>query len=279
MDNLNAVSETALLTLRARLIEAEKSRPIIEDEMGLACLNKLQALLPSDTRHRLLNRPLPSTATNYVALRARKYDSYAKTFIEANPTGLVVNLGCGFDTRYWRVSDKAWKYVELDLPAVIAVKKKILADRATYPLLGYSVLDERWIESILAMQKEKVLFLAEGLFMYLPQEEVIRLFDKLSASFSASQIVFEVVNEKYTRGLWKKMVEFRMKRSLGTEAGSSFDFGVREAVDVEAYGKNIKVVAEWSYFEDEDIRPKVFRLFRNVKFISRTQWTIKATIG
>ncbi len=279
MDNLNAVSETALITLRARAIEAEKEKPIIEDAIGLKCLNSLQSFLPTETLNRLLTTKLPSTLTRYIALRARKYDAYTRTFIEESPDGLVVSLGCGFDTRYWRVSDKAWNYVEIDLPEVIELKKKVLGDMANYTMIGCSVLEERWLENIIARQKENVLFLAEGLFMYLPKSDVIGIFNKLSESFSESQIVFEVVNQKYTAGIWKKIVESKMRRTLGTKAGSSYDFGVREAKDVESYGKNIKVVEEWSYFEDEDIRPKFLRLFRNLKFMSKTQWTIRATIG
>ena len=115
--------------------------------------------------------------------------------------------------------------------------------------------------------------------MYLPQTEVVNLFNKLARSFSKSEVVFEVVNKKYTQGLWKKSVEAKMKRSLGSEAGASYEFGVREASEVEAYGPGIKVVEEWSYFEDEDIRPRFLRLFRHFKSMTRTQWTIKATIG
>jgi len=94
-----------------------------------------------------------------------------------------------------------------------------------------------------------------------------------------ANIVFEAVNEKYTKGIWKKVVESKMKRYSGTKAGSSYEFGVRDAKEIETYGKNIRVAEEWSYFEDEDLRPKIWRLFRNIKFMSRTQWTIKATIG
>jgi methyltransferase (TIGR00027 family) len=279
MDILKAVSETALITLRARVLEAEKEKPVIEDPIGLECLNRLQSLLPIETRSKILNRKLSSTLTRHIALRSRKYDSYARTFIEENPNGMVVNLGCGFDTRYWRVSANAWKYVEIDLPEVIEIKKKVLGDIANYEMIGCSVLEEAWIERILSVQKENVLFLAEGLFMYLPKNEVIGIFNKLSGSFSQSQVVFEVVNEKYTKGLWKKVVESKMKRSLGTKAGSSYEFGVGDAKDVESYGEKIKVVEEWSYFEDPDIKPTLLRLFRNFKFMSRTQWTIKATIG
>lgn len=164
------------------------------------------------------------------------------------------------------------------MPDVIEAKKKVLGDIATYEMLGNSVLEESVINYIASLQKEHVLFLAEGLFMYLPKDGVISLFKRLSESFVKSQIVFEVVNEKYTKGIWKKIVASKMRR-LGTTAGSSYDFGVRDATDVEAFGNNIKIVEEWSYFEDEDIKPKVFRLFRNFKLMSRTQWTIKATIG
>jgi methyltransferase (TIGR00027 family) len=289
MDVLSDVSETALLTLRARVIETKKEEPLIRDDMGVELLDRIGPLLPAETRQRILNRKLSPTLTRYIALRARKYDSYARSFIEENTDGLVVSLGCGFDTRYWRVSEEPWNYVEIDLPEVIAAKKKVLAEAAPhwvdpqpmglYPMIGCSVLEEAWVEEIRSMQEKDVLFLAEGLFMYLPKQEVVRVFDRLSESFSESHIVLEVVNERYTKGIWRKLVESKMRRSGGTEAGSSYQFGVRDAKDVEAYGKDIKVVEEWSYYEAEDIRPKVLALFQNVKMMARTQWTVKATIG
>jgi methyltransferase (TIGR00027 family) len=279
MDTLNAVSETALITLKSRVQEAEKDEPVIRDEVAQECLAKIRPLLPLETQNRVLNRNLPETLTRHIALRVRKYDSYAKSFIAENQAGLVVSLGCGFDTRYWRASENAWNYIEVDLPEVIEAKKKVLGDRLTYRTIGCSVLEEGWIEEIRSLQTENILFLAEGLLMYLPPADVVGLFNKLAKSFSKSEIVFEVVNKKYTTGLWKKSVEAKMKRNLGSAAGASYQFGVREANEVEVYNPAIKVVEEWSYFEDEDIRPKFLRLFRHFKLMTRTQWTIKATIG
>lgn len=278
MDILSTVSETALITLKAHVVESEKENPVIEDAVALECLNRLQSLLPIEIRDRVLNRKLPSTLTKHIALRARKYDSYTRRFLEEYADGLVVSLGCGFDTRYWRISKEPWKYIEIDLPDVIEAKRKVLDNIVTYTMIGNSVLQEDWIKRILSVQKEHVLFLAEGLFMYLPKDGVISLFKRLTKSFVKSEIVFEVVNEKYTKGLWKKMVASKMS-TLGTQAGSSYDFGIRDAKDIETYGDNIKVVEEWSYFEDEDIKPAILRLFRNVKLFSRTQWTIRATIS
>lgn len=284
MDVLSDVSETALITLRARAIETKKDEPLIRDDAGLELLEGIQPLLPAETAKRIMDRRLSPVLTGYIALRARKYDSYARDFIKGNTDGLVVSLGCGFDTRYWRVSQEPWNYVEIDLPEVIAAKKQVLADAGPhlmgpYPMIGCSVLEESWIEEIRSRQAEHVLFLAEGLFMYLPKPEVVRIFERLSESFSRSHIVFEVANERYTQGIWKKLVESKMRRSGGTEAGSSYQFGVRAAKDVEAYGQHIKVVEEWSYYEEEDLRPRVLKLLRNSKLMARTQWTVKATIG
>lgn len=279
MNVLSDVSETAIITLRARTIESQKHNPVICDEVSSICLEKIGRLLPEAVHKRLLDKRMSSTLSRHIALRARKYDSYVREFLAKYPDGLVVSLGCGFDTRYWRVSGRAWKYVEVDLPNVIEAKREILQDRIEYLTIGCSVLEDKWIRDLLAIQNEHVLFLAEGLFMYLPQKEVEGLFTKLSESFSKSWIVFETVNKKYTQGIWKKVVESKMKRSAGSTAGSSYQFGVNNAKEIESFGKNIKLVEEWSYFEDAEIEPKVLWYFRNIRFFTRTQWTVKATIG
>ena len=279
MDVLNSISETALITLRARVIESQKENAVIKDDVGAECLRRLQKLLPRETQDRILKKKLPSTLTRHLALRARKYDGYARTFMEEHPNGMVVSLGCGFDTRYWRLFERPWKYVEVDLPEVIEVKKQVLGDIAQYLMIGCSVTDEAWIQKILPIQRDNILFIAEGLFMYLPRDEVIRIFKKLSASFTKSQIAVEVVSESFTKGIGKRLLKSKMQRSFGMREDASFNFGIKDAKEIENYGNNIRVIEEWSYFEDPDIEPKFFRLFRNFKPMSRSQWTIRATIG
>ena len=110
--------------------------------------------------------------------------------------------------------------------------------------------------------------------MYLQKPDVLNIFSRISSAVSGSGFVFEVVNERYTRGFWKKMLISKMKRNLGSAAGASFDFGVRDSTEIESYGEGIRVIEEWSYFEDENIKPAILKLFRNWKFMSRTQWTV-----
>ncbi|HDS07601.1 MAG TPA: class I SAM-dependent methyltransferase, partial [Bacteroides sp.] len=216
MAELNAVSETALITLKARVIEAEKPAPLLHDPMGREIMDKLSSLVSTGTQKRVLEKKLKSSLISYLALRARKYDDYTRTFLKENPGGWVVSLGSGFDTRYWRISEKPWKYIEIDLPEVIVVKRKVLGTDPEYEMIGCSVLDDDWIEQVSGRQKQNVLFLAEGLLMYLREADAIGLIKKLAGTFSASQLVFEIIHRKYTKGFRKKLVESKIKGASGT---------------------------------------------------------------
>jgi len=276
--SLNTVSETALITLKSRAVETIKEPPLIRDPHSLELITKFQSLELSPLQQKHLERKPPVTLSSYIALRARKYDAIARTFLKDHPKGLVISLGAGFDTRFWRISANSDHYVEVDLPEVVAVKRELMGKMLKYELIGCSVLEDTWREHIAAKQREDILLLAEGLLMYLPEEEVIQLFQKLASDFNHSQMVFEVVNRKYTRGFRKKMVESKMKRRSGTEAGTSYNYGIAQGKDIEAYANNLKVLEEWSYFEEPDVRPRSLRLLRHFKSFSRTQWTVRAEI-
>lgn len=276
---LTDVSKTALVTLRSHVLESQRNNPIINDPMAAYCLEKLISLASEEEKTLLFNRKLPSTLTSHIALRARKYDSIINDFISKNSSCTVINLGCGFDTRYWRIDNKKCEYIELDLPELVEMKKEILKEHLSYELIGCSVLDSSWIGKVTLKGNRNFLLIAEGLFMYLPKDDVINLFNTFSNRFYHSQIVLEVVTEKYTSGLWKKIVEMKMKRALGFDAGSSYNFGVRQAQDIESYGIGFKIIGEWSYLEDDDIRPKILKYLSHFKSFTRTQWTITASIN
>lgn len=270
---LTDVSNTSIATsLRSLVIESEKKDPIINDPMAKYCLDKLYSLASEKERVLLFDRKLPLALTNPQALRARKYDEIANDFISKNPGCTVVNLGCGFDTRYWRLKNKNCEYIELDL---IEIKKEILKEHLIYKQISCSVLDTSWIDTVIKKGNNNILLLAEGLFMYLPKNDVIKLIKVISERFNNSQIALEVTNEKYTRSLWKKIIRRKINSQLGFDAGYLFKFGVRNGQEIESYGDGIKVVEEWIYTEAEEVRPKI------AKYLvpKRSQWTVTATLN
>jgi len=279
MKQLTEVSETALITLRSRVVESRKTKPLLHDPVGEELFITLTEMLPDDVRKRFMERKISPLLTSHICMRARKYDLLCMEFLQEYPDGLILSLGAGFDTRFWRLGGKGLKYMELDLPAVIQAKKQLLEEKITYKLMEESVLDERWIQKLKKVQSEHILFVAEGLFMYLPREQVIQTLIRMADSFAASRIVMEVIAEKYTRGFRKKMVERKMRKGAGSTAGDYYQFGIREGAELESYHPGIKVRGEWSYFEDPDVKPAILKLFRHSKGLSKTQYSVMADIN
>lgn len=276
---MNEVSETALITLRSRVIESEKEQPVIEDPVGRACYEGLLDRIAPEVRDRIIERKYAPVLTRYIALRARKYDRLCREFLAECPEGLIVNLGCGFDTRFWRLQLENQQYIEVDLPPVVSLKKEILGDRITYRMVDGSVLDEEWLTLVKTEKTSRVLFLAEGLFMYLPGEESIRVLKRMADTFSSSRLVMEVVHAKYTRGFRKKMVEQKMRRRAGSTAGDYYLYGIGRPEELESYHPRFRVKELWSYYDDPEVKPALLRLFRNIKSISRAQYTLVADMA
>lgn len=271
---LTDVSKTAIMTLRSHVLESRKRQPIITDPMAEYCLNKLASLTSGEEPDQIFTRKLSSALTSHIAIRARKYDAVVNDFIAQNPGCTVVNLGCGFDTRYWRIHYQQCDYIDLDLPEVIEIKKEVLKEKLQYELLGCSVLDTSWLDHVTQKTNRNILLIAEAVLMYLNKDDVIHLFQTFSEQLRHSQIALEVVTEKYTRGPWKKIVTMKIKRELGLETDVSYRFGIKNARELESYGEGLKVINEWSFVEDPDVHPRIYKYLG----ISRTQWTVTATI-
>ncbi len=101
---------------------------------------------------------------------------------------VVVNLGAGLDTRQERFPGIKW--YQLDLPESIEIRKHFFEEnKAT--LIAKSILDFSWIDDI--SEKENVLFIGEGLFMYFEEDDVKAIFKSIGAHFSHSYIAFNPI--------------------------------------------------------------------------------------
>ena len=224
------VSETGVLTLFCRAIESLSPDPILKDERAVEIMRELAPLMTSSPHAlmRELSRGRPPGGQKmivHIALRAQKYDQYVLDFLARNPDGVVVNLGCGFDTRFFRIDNGQVIFFDLDLPEVIEIKKHFIQEEERYQMISSSVLEYSWTVRIQEC-KRPVLFLAEGLFMYLDGDNVKDLILTLQACFPGAELVCEVVNERWLKGAAGKMLRFKLEKEakLGGDAG--FQFGI-----------------------------------------------------
>jgi methyltransferase (TIGR00027 family) len=244
--NLSQISQTAILTLTCRAVESEKNNPVFNDPMAVLCLERLLSISSEEEKKRILRwksmyAGIQARDRKARAMTARSFDSIANLFISNHPGCTVINLACGLDTRFWRIEKEKCKYVELDLPEMIELKKEILKDHLGYELIGCSVLDTSWIDKVTSNGNSNFLLLAEGLFMYLPKQDATSLLQALSRRFTRSQLVLDMAPEKYTKGLWKRLIQLE-SRAWGLDV--SIVFGITNPRDIESYGNGFKVISD-----------------------------------
>jgi O-methyltransferase involved in polyketide biosynthesis len=197
--DIEAVSETLYLPRYALALESRADRPIVLDEEAVRLTENLNETLASSEKgiHRKLVRGrLPRTLITRLTLRIRHFDQVVRGFLERDPDGIVVSLGCGLSRRRRRVDDGEMRWFELELPAVIGLRRRYFEDTNRFRSIASSVLAFEWMDQLPDEPGERFLFLAEWLFMYLEESDVRRLVVKLREQFDGADLVAEVANRR-----------------------------------------------------------------------------------
>ncbi len=94
---------------------------------------------------------------------------------------------------YWsrRIDDEHVQWIGLDLPEVVELREAMLPADPRQRNIAASVLDESWMDEI--DPREKLLFTAQGLLMYLRPSDVYGLIRRLAQRFPGSSLVFDGV--------------------------------------------------------------------------------------
>ena len=167
------------------------------------------------------------------------FDNITDLFISTHPECTVVNLACGFDTRFWRIANENCRYVELDLPEVIKIKREILNEHLIYDLIACSILDSSWLDQVTVNGYSNFLLLAEGLFYYLPKQDVTRILKVIAQRFTHSQLVLDMASEKYSKRIWKSLIQLE-SRVWGIDV--SFVSGIKHPREIKSYADGFKVI-------------------------------------
>ena len=277
------VAETCLLTLYCHAKESQSKAPILMDEKAVQIFDALRPELEtadSSLLRKLATGKIDQRLVVFVNLRAKRFDQYACDFLARYPQGRVVSLGCGMDTRFLRVDNGQMRFFDVDLPDVIALKQKFFDEDERYNLLGSSVLDYGWMDKVLEKSSSSpVLFLAEGLFMYLEPERVKELALTLQSRFPGAELVCEVFNKAWLGPMMKKIASGKMQRRFQMGKNAEFKFGIAQSDEMEQWNPGIIFLDEWSYFDSDHPRLGALRWFRNVKLFRYTQWVVHYRLG
>lgn len=151
----------------------------------------------------------PGSNKYLVALRAKKLDVWAAAFLTRHPVAVALHLGCGMDTRAFRLHPPATvEWFDVDQPGVIDLRRKLYHERDGYHMIGSSVTDAAWLDRI--PTDRPVLVVAEGLLMYLTEREAWELLQRLTDRFRGGEMLFDTLSpmgprlsRMFTKGIVK----------------------------------------------------------------------------
>jgi len=275
--SLPDVAETGMLTFYCHVIESQTADPILRDEKAVEIsrqLNPVFANSSSSLLRNLAKGKVSKALVVHITLRAKKYDEYARAFLVENPNGIIVNIGCGMDSRFQRIDNGKLTCFDLDLPAMIEFKKQFYKETDRYHFISASVFDYAWMDQVAKLGKRPVLFMAEGVFMYLDGEKVKDLILKLQSRFPEAELVCEVVTAFFTRKPWNRMVALKLNQQMGVGKGATFTFGVQNSRELETWHPGIEYLDDWSYFDTRHPRLGWVGTMGTMKFMRNVQYTV-----
>ncbi|TGR96033.1 class I SAM-dependent methyltransferase, partial [Mesorhizobium sp. M2E.F.Ca.ET.209.01.1.1] len=83
------------------------------------------------------------------AIRAATLDAQVEDFLDRNPDAIVLHLGCGLDTRIFRVDPpRSVDWFDVDYPDVIDLRRRLYPPRERYHLIGSSVTEPEWLAEV-----------------------------------------------------------------------------------------------------------------------------------
>jgi len=173
---LDGVSETMLWTLYDRASEARRPDGVLVDPDSVRICDAIDY---DFTRH--FGDPVGSFAA-----RAAEIDQLLRRWLERHPDGLIVSLGEGLETQGLRVDNGRMRWLTVDLPAAIELRKHFLPSSKRFRHVTASVFEPGWMDEI--EPTPDVFIVVQGLFMYLEPEAVRRLFVQIVERFQASKL-------------------------------------------------------------------------------------------
>jgi O-methyltransferase involved in polyketide biosynthesis len=232
---LTREKETLLVPLYSKAVESRRSQPIVSDPKAVEILASI------DYDFSGLRIPRQTLVT--LAMRAKKLDSIVKKYIEVKENPLILHLGCGLDSRVLRVGNGAVRWFDLDYPDVIRLRRAFYQETEHYRMIPSSVTDFSWFDAVEASGPACII--AEGLLMYLHEQEVKSLFGELRRRLPGSQMAFDAYSRLTAKGA--------NNHPSVKKTGARIHWGIDDGTEIEKWGSGIELLEEWFFTDSEDI--------------------------
>ena len=238
---LTNVPETMLIPLRARYKETQLPNGIINDPKSVEILDAIDYDFSG-------KKEVSIGSQKGVAIRTEIFDEQTNDFLKRHPDGIVVNIGCGLDTRYHRLKRKGLQWFDLDVPEAIELRRHFFTEDEGLHFIPKSVLDFSWVDDV--PKGRPTLFLAEGVLMYFAEDDVKKILTTIAQHFADAEILIEAMSPFMAR---------RSNRHPDVKKyNAGFQWGIQTGKEIDNWHTGFSFVTE--YFYNRHLRQMPFYL-------------------
>ena len=246
--DLSGAPQTMLATFYAKALDADLEKPILGDRWARDIVDRIDYDWKKTT---ITARTSPAVTT-----RSAHFDEWARQFLAVNPEAVVLHLGCGLDSRYFRLDPgPGVEWYDVDYPDVATLRQQLYPEREHYHVVAASVTDPAWLDDIPA--DRPTLMIAEGLTMYLTEEAGVALLRRIVEHAPSGELQFDAFNRLGIKSQWTNTV---VRRS-----GAILHWGIDGPADVVDAVPGVRLLSWVSAIESDDF--------------ARVPWYYRATLG
>jgi len=227
-----------LSTIYGKALDARAEHPILGDKYADDAIRRI------DFDFDRLS--VGGDAAITLPFRAKFFDDWTREFLDTHPDAIVLHLGCGLDTRVFRIDPPPTvRWYDVDLPDAIELRRQLYPERPGYEMIATSVADLHWLDSIPGDMP--VLVVAEGLVQYLPVDDRDALFSRITEQFPSGEIIFDAYG-RATLGVLN--LALRLQRT-----GLRLYGPIKDGHEIEAQVPGLRLVSAVSFLTLPEMVP------------------------
>ncbi len=239
--NLEGVEKTMLLTLYAKAKHSKDKNHKFYDSKAIEVISKVDYDFSIAEKDRFMQL---GTIARTIVL-----DDMVTNHIKVHPDCTIVNIASGMDTRFNRLDNGKIHWYNVDLENSANYRLKYIEDVDRVKTLAYSAMDPKWASEIKI--RKDVLFIVEGLTMYLNQKDVEDIINIIDGNFDSCTVFMEIMPPISVRNTKEESIE---------DTNAKFIWGVKKGNELTKFNHNFKWIKDVNLFDGVNVYKPHYRI-------------------